>query len=88
MAINPRATSQFDKDGAFSQPYLALDFACQGCHNEDGRAENLSDEELQEAAIGFHDREEAGSLNKRVVGPILKNRPSAQVPDTGRNLIV
>ena len=65
MAINPMETSQFDKDGAFSEPYLTLDFACRSCHNEDGRADNLSDEELQEAAIGFHDREEAGSLNKR-----------------------
>ncbi len=32
MAINPHATSQFDEDGAFSQPYLALDFACRNCH--------------------------------------------------------
>jgi hypothetical protein len=65
MAINPHATSQFDKDGAFSQPYLALDFSCRGCHNEDGRGDNLSDEVLQEAAIGFHDRDLAGSLNEK-----------------------
>ena len=65
MAINPHATSQFAKDGTFSQPYLALDFACRSCHNEDGRADPLTDEELQEIAIGYHDRDQAGSANKR-----------------------
>ncbi|MCB0132318.1 MAG: hypothetical protein KDD78_15765, partial [Caldilineaceae bacterium] len=65
MAINPLATSQFNKDGTLSQPYLALDFACRSCHYEDGRGPNLSDEELQEFAIGFHDRDLAGSGNKR-----------------------
>ena len=64
MAINPHATSQFDKDGALSQPYLTIEFSCRSCHNEDGRGPNLSDEELQEAAIGFHDRDLAGSLNE------------------------
>ncbi len=33
MAINPNATSQFNKDGTQSQPYLALDFACRSCHS-------------------------------------------------------
>ncbi len=65
MAINPHATSQFDKDGAFSQPYLALDFACRNCHRDDGRADNLTDEELQEIAIGYHDRDQAGSANEK-----------------------
>jgi len=64
MAINPHETSQFDEDGAFSQPYLALEFACRNCHREDGRADNLTDEELQEIAIGFHDRDLAGSANE------------------------
>jgi predicted CXXCH cytochrome family protein len=65
MAINPLATSQFDKKGEFSAPYLALDFACKGCHNEEGRAGVLPDERLVEVAIGFHDRELAGSENRR-----------------------
>lgn len=65
MAINPFAKSQFDKDGAFAQPYLALDFACRGCHYDGGRGSELTDEELQEAAIDFHSREMAGSLNRQ-----------------------
>ncbi|MBW7882978.1 MAG: hypothetical protein H3C34_10130 [Caldilineaceae bacterium] len=64
MAINPNATSQFDKEGAFAQPYLALDFACKGCHNEDGRGPVLEDARLIDVAIGFHDRDLAGSENK------------------------
>lgn len=65
MAINPLAASQFDKDGAFSKPYLTLDFACKGCHYDGGRAPVLTDEELQAMAIGYHDRDLAGSANKR-----------------------
>ena len=64
MAINPLAESQFDKDGAFAQPYLALDFACRGCHYDGGKGAELTDEELQAAALGFHDRNLSGSLNK------------------------
>lgn len=63
MAINPMATSQFDKDG-FSEPYLAVQSSCRGCHYEGGRGATLTDEELQAAAVGFHDRDLAGSLNK------------------------
>lgn len=65
MAINPLAESQFNKDGSESQHYLALDFTCRGCHNEDGRGPNLTDEELREVAVGFHERELAGSMNDR-----------------------
>ena len=36
FAINPLAKSQFDKDGKLSEPYLALDYACKGCHNQRG----------------------------------------------------
>ncbi|MCB0128993.1 MAG: hypothetical protein KDE58_42295 [Caldilineaceae bacterium] len=64
MAINPYETEQFDKDGASALPYISLNFACRSCHYDDGRAPNLTDEELQEAAIGYHDRELAGSKNK------------------------
>jgi Collagen triple helix repeat (20 copies)/Cytochrome c554 and c-prime len=65
MAINPFATAQFDKAGEFAQPYLALDFACKGCHNEQGRAPVLEDERLQAVATGYHDRTLAGSENKQ-----------------------
>jgi len=65
MAINPYATDQFDKDGAFALPYISLSFACRGCHYRDGRAPDLSYEELQQAAIGYHDRELAGTLKKK-----------------------
>jgi len=64
MAINPLAKSQFDKDG-FSQPYLALDYACRSCHYDGGRGAELDDQQLQEAALGFHDRALSGSLNNR-----------------------
>lgn len=65
MAINPLATSQFSRDGSTAQPYLALDFACRSCHRDDGRGPDFTSEELVEAALGFHDRELAGSLNRR-----------------------
>lgn len=64
MAINPHATAQFDKSGAAALPYLALDFACKGCHNEQGRAPVLPDERLTEVATGFHERQLAGSENE------------------------
>jgi hypothetical protein len=64
MAINPLSTSQFDEEGKFSQPYLSLDFACKGCHYDGGPAAVLSDQELQDMAVGYHDRDLAGSMNK------------------------
>lgn len=64
MAINPLETDQFDKKGEASMPYIALDFACKGCHNEQGRAPVLPDERLIEVATGFHDRDKAGSENE------------------------
>lgn len=64
MAINPNATSQFTADGTVSQPYITLDYACRSCHREDGRGPNLEDAVLAEAAVGFHDRDLAGSLNR------------------------
>lgn len=64
MAINPYATAQFDKEGVTALPYLSLNFACRGCHYPDGRAPDLADEELQAAAIGYHNRELAGTIKK------------------------
>ena len=65
MAINPSATSQFNKDGDVALPYLTPQFACRGCHYDGGRGAELTDEELVDAATGFHDRELAGSLNRQ-----------------------
>jgi hypothetical protein len=43
---------------------VGLDFACKSCHHEDGRGPVLEDEELQSVATGYHDRDQAGSLNR------------------------
>lgn len=64
MAINPLADSQFNKDGDASEPYVTPQFACRGCHYDGGRGAELTDEQVAEAAVGFHTRELAGSLNK------------------------
>jgi hypothetical protein len=64
MAINPLSTSQFNEDGNFSNPYLSLDFACRSCHYEGGPASVMTDEELVEMAVGYHDRDLAGSVNR------------------------
>ncbi len=63
--INPAAISQFNDDGTESMPYIALDFACRGCHTDEGRGGALPDEQLIEAATGYHDRDQAGSLNRK-----------------------
>ena len=65
FTINPLAESQFNKDGTAANPQLALEFTCQGCHYDGGRGGELPMEQLVEVATGFHERELAGSLNKR-----------------------
>lgn len=55
MAIDPNQISQFNEDGSIAASQLSLDFACRSCHNPDGFAGNASDEELREAAIGYHE---------------------------------
>lgn len=64
MAINPFSTAQFDEEGNVAKPYLSLDFACRSCHNEDGDGGDLTDEQLVEAAVGYHDRDLAGSITR------------------------
>ncbi len=64
FAINPLATAQFNEDGSAAMPYLTLDFACRSCHYEGGSATNVSDDELKDMAVGYHDRDLAGSANK------------------------
>jgi hypothetical protein len=65
MSINPRSTTQLDEEGLASMPYLTVEFACKGCHNEEGRGGEMPDEELTAAASGFHDPDQAGSLNRQ-----------------------
>lgn len=64
MAINPAEVAQFTNDGEWAGPYLALDFACKGCHNDDGRGPVLDDERLVAVATDYHSRELAGSENE------------------------
>ena len=63
--INPQAISQFSDDGTTVHPYLTLDSSCKGCHTDHGRGGELPDEQLIETATGYHDRDLAGSLNRR-----------------------
>jgi hypothetical protein len=65
MAINPHATSQFGEDGKTSSPYLALDYVCGSCHNDTTRIGSLSEEEMMATAVGYHDRDQAGSMNRQ-----------------------
>jgi hypothetical protein len=65
MAINPLETGQLTRDEAESLPYLGLEFTCRGCHFDGGRGAELTDEQLIEAATGYHDRELTGSLNRQ-----------------------
>ena len=57
MAIDPDLVEQFveNDDGALiSEPALSLNFACRHCHNPDGLGPEVTDEELQDAARGYH----------------------------------
>jgi hypothetical protein len=63
MAIHPGEIEQFNNRGEWAGAYLALDFACKGCHNELGSGPVLDDERLIEVATGYHDRELVGSEN-------------------------
>ena len=55
MAIDPFQVGQFNEDGTIALSQLSLDFACRHCHNADGVASVLTDEELIETADGYHD---------------------------------
>jgi hypothetical protein len=63
MAINPGEIAQFNSNGEWVGPYITLEFACKGCHNEAGSGPALDDERLIEVATGYHDRELTGSEN-------------------------
>jgi hypothetical protein len=55
-AIDPDALSQFPEDGSVAISQIALDFACKVCHRSDGPADFLTDEELRDSAINYHER--------------------------------
>jgi hypothetical protein len=63
MAINPGEISQFDRNGQWAGPYVALEFACKSCHSEEGSGPVLDDERLIEVATDYHARELTGSEN-------------------------
>ena len=57
MAIDPDQVEQFVQleDGStVSASQLSLDFACRSCHNPDGFAPEVTNEQLQEAARDYH----------------------------------
>ena len=63
VAINPQVMDQFNKQGEFDTPYLALEFSCRGCHSDAGRAPNLADDVLISVATGYHDPDQMGAAN-------------------------
>jgi hypothetical protein len=79
MAINPLATEQIDRDGLL-HPYLTVDAACKSCHNADGRGGELPDERLIEVATGYHDRDLAGSENRRRGNADAEATPTEEAP--------
>jgi hypothetical protein len=54
MAINPTQVGQFTEDGRVALSQISLDFACRGCHIEDGLGLPKTDEELMQAAVNYH----------------------------------
>jgi hypothetical protein len=54
FSINPDpAAPQFTEDGAFSSPYITLEYACRQCHNGE-RASERELEVLADMADGYH----------------------------------
>lgn len=54
MAIDPYLVDQFSEDGSEAVSQISLNFACRHCHGV--RAGEKNDEQLIEAAVGYHDR--------------------------------
>ncbi len=56
VAIDPEQIEQFveTSDGLVSVPQISLSFACRSCHNPDGFGPEVTDEELQAVARGYH----------------------------------
>jgi hypothetical protein len=54
MAIDPNQVEQFSEDGTVALSQLSLNFACRHCHVDGGLGTPKTDEELREAATGYH----------------------------------
>jgi hypothetical protein len=54
MAIDPDQIGQFSEDGSEALSQLSLDFACRSCHSDGGDGTVKTDEELIQAATGYH----------------------------------
>ncbi|MCB8949179.1 MAG: hypothetical protein H6653_14290 [Ardenticatenaceae bacterium] len=54
MSINPNQIEQFNEDGTLATTQISLNFACRSCHNPDGRAPAVTNEELLALAVGYH----------------------------------
>jgi hypothetical protein len=76
VSINPDLIDQFTEtdEGWVSAPQLSLNSACRHCHNPDGLGPNVTDEELQQAARGYH--------NPPVVDETVE-QPAAEETGTG-----
>jgi hypothetical protein len=57
MAIDATQIGQFSEDGLASSSQIGIDFACRHCHGA-GRGIPRTDEEMIQAAFGYHDRTE------------------------------
>lgn len=55
MAIDPSQIAQFSADGTSVLPEIGLDYACRHCHGS-GLGSPKTDEELIQAATGYHDQ--------------------------------
>ncbi len=58
MAIDPYQINQFNEDGTLAASQISLDYACRHCHVE-GMVKPLSDQELFDAAVNYHSREQS-----------------------------
>jgi Collagen triple helix repeat (20 copies)/Cytochrome c554 and c-prime len=77
VRIDPDLIEQFVEtdDGLVSEASLALNSACRHCHNPEGIGPEISDEELQEAAQGYH-------APPMVVEPV-EEEPAAEDAEAG-----
>lgn len=54
MSIDPYLVDQFSEDGTEAVSQISLNFACRHCHGV--RASEKTDQQLIEAAVGYHER--------------------------------
>ncbi len=69
MLINPVQIGQFSEDGTVALSELGLDFSCRSCHNADGFASVLTDDELMAVAVGYHTEPAAEPVEEPIEEP-------------------